>query len=107
MANTFKSFILDGITGETGFTAVPADATQVIIGLQIANVGATTATVTVTLKDESASGDPKIHIVKSAPIPVGATLSLLDGKIVAEATDQIHVTSDIAVDGILSVLEQT
>ena len=106
MANTFKSFTLDGITSETGFTAVGGSAIWVVIGLQVANVSASTATVTVTLRDMSASGDPKIHIVKSVPIPVGASLSLLDGKIIAEATDEIHVTSDFAVDCILSVLEQ-
>ena len=107
MPNTFRSFTLDGITSETGFGAVGGGATQVIIGLQVANVGATTATVTATIQDGSVNLDPKIHIVKSVPIPVGSSLALLDGKIIAETTDQVFLTSDIAVDGILSVLEQT
>lgn len=106
MANVFKSFTVDGITSETGFGAVASSKVQVVIGLQVANVGASTATVTATLQDGSVGGDPKIHIVKSVPIPVGASLSLLDGKIIAETTDQVFLTSDIAVDGILSVLEQ-
>ena len=107
MANTFKSFTLDGITSEAGFGAVASSTTHVIIGLQVANAGASTATVTATLQDGSVGGDPKINIVKSVPIPVGSSLALLDGKIIAEATDQVFLTSDIAVDGILSVLEQT
>ena len=106
MANVFKSHTIDGITSKTNFTTVGSGKAHVVIGLQVANVGASTATVTATLQDGSVGGDPKIHIVKSVPIPVGATLSLLDGKIIAETTDQVFLTSDIAVDGILSVLEQ-
>ena len=106
MANVFKSHTVDGITTKTSFTTVGSGKAHVIIGLQVANVGTSTATVNAYLLDASKS-NAEIYIVKSVPIPVGATLSLLDGKIIAEATDQIHVTSDIAVDGILSVLEQT
>ena len=105
MANVFKSFTVDGITSETGFGAVASSKVQVVIGLQVANVGASTATVSAYLLDASASS-AEIYIVKSVPIPVGASLSLLDGKIIAEVGDIIKVESDVAVDGILSVLEQ-
>ena len=105
MANVFKSHTVDGITSKTNFTTVGSGKAHVVIGLQVANVGATTATVNAYLLDASASS-AEIYIVKSVPVPVGASLSLLDGKIIAETTDQVFLTSDIAVDGILSVLEQ-
>ena len=35
-----------------------------------------------------------------------AATVVIDGKIIAETTDQVWLTSDVAVDGILSVLEQ-
>ena len=49
------------------------------------------------------------YVVKDAPIPSGSALSVLDGKIILEATDTVVVTSDTATsaDVIVSVLEQT
>ena len=105
MANVFKSHTIDGITSKTNFTTVGSGKAHVVIGLQVANVGASTATVSAYLLDAAASS-AEIYIVKSVPIPVGASLSLLDGKIIAEVGDIIKVESDVAVDGILSVLEQ-
>ena len=40
------------------------------------------------------------------PFKKDLRVNWVDGKIVAETTDQVFLTSDIAVDGILSVLEQ-
>jgi hypothetical protein len=47
--------------------------------------------------------------VKDAPIPAGAALSVLDGKIIAEAADTIVATSSDSdsLDVIISVLEQS
>ena len=102
MANVFKSHTVDGITTKTSFTTVGSGKAHVIIGLQVANVGTSTATVHAYLYNGSAD----IYIAKSVPIPVGATLSLLDGKIIAEVGDIVKVESDVIIDGILSVLEQ-
>jgi hypothetical protein len=49
-------------------------------------------------------------LVKDAPIPAGAALSVLDGKVIAETTDTITAQSSDSsgnVDVIASVLEQT
>jgi hypothetical protein len=103
MANTFKRYTLDGITSKTNFhSAIASNTENVVIGLQVANVGASTATVHAYLYNGSAD----IYIAKSVPIPVGSTLSLLDGKIICTTADIVKLESDIAVDGILSVLEQ-
>lgn len=80
---------------------VPSSTTAVIIGMNLAN--RTTSQVEVNVQLGS------IYIVKGAPIPAGSALSVLDGKIIAEAADTIVVVSNTAssVDVLVSVLEQS
>lgn len=102
MANTFKNYTSDSIgTSATTVYTVPASTTSVLIGLNLAN--RTTSSVTVDVQLGST------YIVKAAPVPSGSALSVLDGKIIAETTETIVVTSDTAssIDAIVSVLEQT
>ena len=102
MANTFKNYVAASVgTSATTVYTVPASTTAVTIGLTIANT--TTSQITV---DVQAAG---VYVVKGAPIPAGAGLSVLDGKIILEATDTVVVTSSAATsaDVILSVLEQS
>jgi len=69
---------------------------------------------TVSCTDTSASLtiDVKVagkFLIKGAPVPVGSALSVLDGKIIGEATDTVTVTSSDAsgdVDVIVSVLRK-
>ena len=102
MANTFKNYTSSsvGTTPATTYT-VPSATTAVTIGLNIANVTSSQIIV-----DVQCAG---VYVVKDAPIPAGSALSVLDGKIILEATDTVVVTSDTAssADVILSVLEQT
>lgn len=103
MANTFKNYtssLSDGT--ETTVYTVPASTTAVIIGLNVANT--TTSQITVSIKVAST------FLVKDAPIPAGSALSVLDGKIIAEAADTITAQSSDSggnLDVIASVLEQT
>ena len=102
MANTFKNYTSSsvGTTPVTVYT-VPSSTTAVTIGLSVANTSASQITV-----DVQAAG---VYVIKDAPIPAGSALSVLDGKIILEATDIMVVTSSAATsaDVILSVLEQT
>ena len=103
MANTFKNYTssLSDATETTVYT-VPASTTSVVIGLNVANT--TTSQVTVSVKVAGT------FLVKDAPIPAGAALSVLDGKVIAETTDTITAQSSDSsgnVDVIASVLEQT
>jgi len=102
MANTFKNYVSTsvGTTPATVYT-VPAATTAVVIGCNIANT--TNASVYVDVQLGST------YIIKGAPIPAGSALSVLDGKIILEATETIVVTSDTltSADVILSVLEQS
>lgn len=102
MANTFKNYTSASVgTSPTTVYTVGGGTTSVLIGCNLANRLATQITVDVQLGST--------YIVKGAPIPAGAALSVLDGKIIAEAADTIVVTSSDAssVDVIVSVLEQT
>ena len=102
MANTFKNYVSTSVgTLATTVYTVPASTTSVIIGCNIANRGASSINVDVQLGST--------YIVKGAPVPVGSALSVLDGKIIAETTETIVVTSDTAssADVVLSVLEQS
>lgn len=102
MANTFKNYTSTSIgTSPTTVYTVPGSTTAVVIGLNMANRTASSVTVDVQLGST--------YIVKDAPVPAGSALSALDGKIIAETTDTIVVTSDTAsaIDAIVSVLEQT
>lgn len=102
MANTFKNYTSASVgTTPTTVYTVPASTTTVLVGLNLANT--TTASVDVDVQLGS------IYIVKGAPIPPGSALGVLDGKMIAETTETIVVTSDTAssVDVIISVLEQT
>jgi hypothetical protein len=79
---------------------VSAGQEAIAIGLTLANVTGSQISVDVQMAG--------VYIVKGAPIPAGSSLSVLDGKIVLEATDTCVVTSDTAssCDVLLSVLEQ-
>ena len=99
MANTFKSYQSTSVTTEATVLTGPSSTQTTVIGLSIANTGASVATVDVKLNTA--------YVVKSAPVPVGGSLVVVGGdqKLVVEATDTIKVTSDITVDVITSTLE--
>ncbi len=103
MANTFKNYTASCTDAtETTVYTVPSLTTAVIIGCNVSNT--TTSQIKVDVKIASK------FVVKAAPIPAGAALSVLDGKIIAEAADTVTVTSDNSsghTDAILSVLEQS
>lgn len=102
MANTFKNYTSASVgTSPVTVYTVPASTTAVVIGCNIANRESTSITVDVQLGST--------YIVKGAPVPAGSALSVLDGKIIAETTETVVVTSDTAssADVILSVLEQS
>ncbi len=102
MANTFKNYVSAAVgTSETTVYTVPSSTTADIIGCNIANVTSSQIKVTVKVADT--------HVVKTVPVPANSAISVLDGKIIAETTDTVKVTSDTAssADVIVSALEQT
>ena len=102
MANTFLNYTasLTDATETTVYT-VPASTTGIILGCNVANT--TTSQVTVDVKCATK------YVVKGAPVPSGSALSVLDGKLIAEAADTVTVQSSDSsgnVDVIVSVMEQ-
>ena len=101
MANVFKNYTGEATTSGAVVYTIPAATTSVLLGLNLANKGTTGVDVSVQLGTT--------YIIKGAPVPVGAALSVLDGKIIGEATETITVTAsaDSAIDAIISVMEQS
>jgi hypothetical protein len=86
---------------ETTVGTVGTGKVWVVIGCNAANTG--TAQNNITIKVASK------HVVKAAPVPASSALSVLDGKIIAEAGETITATSSNSsgeFDIIVSVLEQ-
>ena len=103
MANTFKNYVatLTDATETTVYT-VPDNTTGIIIGLNIASTASSQVKASVKVA--------ATHVVKNVPIPTGSALSVLDGKLIGEAADEVTVQSDSStgdIEVIVSVLEQT
>ena len=102
MANVFKNSTdtAVGTSPSTSYT-VPAATTAVMIGMTVANIHSQQVIISVQVAG--------VYLVQEAPVPVGSSLSVLDGKIILEASDTVVVTSSEAasIDVIISILEQT
>ena len=85
-------------TGETVYQT-PEGKTGLAIGLILANKSSQVQYASVDINST--------FIVKDAPIPVGSTLSILDGKLAIQATETLTATAsvDSAIDVTLTVLE--
>ena len=70
------------------------DTYDTIIGISVANIVGSTINVDVYIND----GSNNIYLVKSAPIPSGGALQVLDGgaKVVVQSGDRMYVVSDTA-----------
>ena len=84
--------------GEVCYTT-PQSKTGLIIGLLAANITDQVATVDVAINSD--------FIIRNAPIPVGSTLAILDGKLAVEANEVLTVTSseDNAIQLTATILE--
>ena len=112
MANNFKNAFATNVSiSSASPTDVYTSATggsgvnSVLIELDIANTGSSAVTVTVLIRDTSASAS--YHVVKNAPVPVGSTLKVVSGqKIVLNADDKVQVYATAnTVDVVASILE--
>ena len=81
------------------------DTYDTIIGISVANIVGSTINVDVYIND----GSNNIYLVKTAPIPSGGALQLLDGgaKVVVQSGDRLYVVSDTAssIDAVVSVVD--
>ena len=111
MANNFKNAFATSISTDSAsptdvYTANNGSAVNsILIELDIANTGTSAVTVTVLIRDSSASAS--FHIVKNAPVPVGSALKVVSGqKVVLNGNDKVQVYASAAtVDVVASILE--
>ena len=105
MAQNFRRYIARN-TGTSPATIFTADSFDTVIGIRCANVHASsTANVDVYIND----GANDYYLIKSAPIPVGGSLELIDGgaKFVVDTGDILKVVSSVAssIDTWVSVVD--
>ena len=112
MANNFKNAFATNVSMSSGtptdvYTSATAGSgvNSILIELDIANTGSSAVSVTVLIRDTSASAS--YHVVKNAPVPVGSTLKVVSGqKIVLNANDKVQVYATAqTVDVVASILE--
>jgi len=103
MANNFSQ--ADASLANNSLTTVVSTTSnkQIVIGLLISNTGTAAINVDAVLND----GSNDRYIVKGAPLPVGASLECVQGKIVIPSGGSIKAKSDNAsgtADVIVSLL---
>ena len=105
MAQNFRRFIARN-TGTSPATIFTADSYDTVIGIRCANVHASsTANIDVYIND----GSNDFYLIKSAPVPVGGSLELIDGgaKFVVDTGDVLKIVSSVAssIDTWVSVVD--
>ena len=93
MAQNFRRFTSNAV-GTSPATIHTANSYDTIVVISVSNILTTTINVDVYIND---SGND-IYVVKTAPIPSGGSLQILDGgaKVVVQNNDAIKVVSDTA-----------
>ena len=93
MAQNFRRYTKNNV-GTAVENVYSANSYDTIVGIALTNVHSSSINVDVYIND----GTNDIYLVKSAPIPVGSQLQLIDGgaKVVVEDGDVIKVKSDVA-----------
>jgi hypothetical protein len=114
MANTFKVVTKAGVTSEDVIYTAGSGITTIVLGLVLGNTTNAQITGTVTLNTDTGNrsganneANQAVELVTGAAIPAGSSLSVVDGKVILEATDEIKVTGSGATDVILSIMEQS
>ena len=93
MAQNFRRNTSNNV-GTSPVSVYTADSFDTIVGIALTNVHSSSINVDCYIND----GANDRHLVKSAPIPVGSQLQLIDGgaKVVVQSGDVIKVVSDTA-----------
>ena len=107
MANTFKNGRAAATASLATVYTVPSSTTAIVLLAQATNVGSGAQAVTFCWYD--ASGSVKTELVKLLSVPEKASIGLVAGKLVLEASDylQIQSTASSLIEFSFSVLEIT
>jgi len=93
MAQNFRRYTNNDV-GTSVVTSFTANSYDTVVGISVANVTASAVNADVFIND----GSNDIYLVKSAPIPAGSSLQVLDGgaKFVMQSGDALKIISDTA-----------
>ena len=75
-----------------------ANSDDAVVGIRVANILTSAVTVDVYVEHNDGGGDDDYYLVKSAPVPTGGALELIDGgsKIVLMSGDRLLAACDTA-----------
>ena len=93
MAQNFRRYTNNDV-GTSAATSFTANSYDTVVGISVANVTASAVNASVYIND----GTNDIYLIKSAPIPSGSALQVLDGgaKFVMQNNDVLKIVSDTA-----------
>ena len=104
MAQNFRRYTNNDV-GTSAATSFTANSYDTVVGISVANVTASAVNASAYIND----GTNDIYLVKSAPIPAGSALQVLDGgaKFVMQSGDALKIVSDTAssLDVYVSVVD--
>jgi hypothetical protein len=105
MAQDFERHI-NRETGTGAVTVFTSNSDDAVVGIRCANIHASS---TINVDVYIVNGGNSYYILKSAPVPVGGSLELIDGgsKIVLQTGDALTVKSSVAssLDTIVSRID--
>ena len=93
MAQNFRRYTNNNV-GTSVVTSFTANSFDTVVGISIANITGSAVNADVFIND----GTNDIYLVKTAPIPAGSALQVLDGgaKFVLQSGDALKIQSDTA-----------
>ena len=93
MAQNFRRYTNNNV-GTSVVTSFTANSYDTVVGISVANITASAVNADVYIND----GTNDIYLVKTAPIPAGSSLQVLDGgaKFVMQSGDALKIISDTA-----------
>ena len=94
MAQNFRRYTLPAVGTVTTAVSAAFDSYDTIVGISLSNITGSTINVDCYIYD----GSNNIYLVKTAPIPSGGALQVLDGgaKVVVQTSDRMYIQSDTA-----------
>ncbi len=93
MAQNFRRYTNNNV-GTTAVTSFTANSYDTVVGISVSNITVSAVNADVYIND----GTNDIYLVKTAPIPSGSALQVLDGgaKFVLQSGDALKIQSDTA-----------
>jgi hypothetical protein len=107
MAQDFERTITKDIDTSLADIRATSNSDDAIVGIRMANTHTAQITVDVAITDNG--GTVTAYLIKSAPIPVGGALELIDGgsKIILQTGDKLQAKSSVAnsLDVVVSAVD--